>query len=444
MFSPCIPNTLRLVPIIAGGVGALVKAQPNTEDSFQQGYDSFAEHIDASSTSTIAIGVTCGLSSSFVRGCLFASQVAAGNPCYLLGFTHEKDAVINLDIEPHGRPYVINPIVGPEPIAGSVRMKGGSATLILLTAILNDLVTGYPVEEYLEECAALLNFPDDVLSLVSGVIAKAGEAIRGGHSLLYHGSGVNGTLGVYDAAECPPTFGARDEQVKGRLGDGFSGLKYYPFERADTVKWAESILSLDCKKGDVCVVLGEATEGALSHIERATAGNIVNLLGHRGAIKEHLQDHTLRGHMAAVARSTMAVHRDAMFCAMVIRICLTHISTGAFIQGGKIYKNTMIDLRITNRKLWLRACRLVATFSGKDVEVCQRALVQAVFVSNPKIVSPGQVELTDLIATAARCENVVPRAILSVLFPTLGPNEIARMIQREPRIRKLIQSSCQN
>ena len=31
---------------------------------------------------------------------------------------------------------IINPIIGPEPIAGSSRMKGGSATKILLDAII--------------------------------------------------------------------------------------------------------------------------------------------------------------------------------------------------------------------------------------------------------------------------------------------------------------------
>src|SRR5947207_3969415 len=50
------------------------------------------------------------------------------------------------------------------------------------------------------------------------------DALRQGGRLIYVGAGTSGRLGVLDASECPPTFGAPPEMVIGVVAGGYSAL----------------------------------------------------------------------------------------------------------------------------------------------------------------------------------------------------------------------------
>ena len=94
------------------------------------------------------IGITCGLSAPFVGGQL---EYCLENPNkftpVLMGFNPVSMARrMQVPKWPNGRTFwdiasrmestpnalVLNPIVGPEPISGSSRMKGGTATKVML------------------------------------------------------------------------------------------------------------------------------------------------------------------------------------------------------------------------------------------------------------------------------------------------------------------------
>src|SRR6266852_9750162 len=59
-------------------------------------------------------------------------------------------------------------------------------------------------------------------------IAKAidviADRLRAGGRLVYAGAGTSGRLGVLDATECPPTFGAPPGQVVGLIAGGPTAL----------------------------------------------------------------------------------------------------------------------------------------------------------------------------------------------------------------------------
>ena len=52
----------------------------------------------------------------------------------------------------------------------------------------------------------------------------AGAALRAGGRLFYIGAGTSGRLGVLDASEIPPTFGAPPELVQGIIAGGAAAL----------------------------------------------------------------------------------------------------------------------------------------------------------------------------------------------------------------------------
>ncbi|MGH7540996.1 MAG: N-acetylmuramic acid 6-phosphate etherase, partial [Gemmatimonadota bacterium] len=57
------------------------------------------------------------------------------------------------------------------------------------------------------------------------LIDRVVERLREGGRLLYVGAGTSGRLGVLDAAECPPTFGADPSLVQGIIAGGPDALR---------------------------------------------------------------------------------------------------------------------------------------------------------------------------------------------------------------------------
>jgi N-acetylmuramic acid 6-phosphate etherase len=114
--------------IIAGGVQAMFKAQEGAEDSVEFGAQSLLDnnvnHND----------VICGIAASgrtpFVRGAL---EKARSMGCHtILVTTNTREQLDALGVEAE---IVIAPNVGPEVIAGSTRMKSGTAQKMVLNML---------------------------------------------------------------------------------------------------------------------------------------------------------------------------------------------------------------------------------------------------------------------------------------------------------------------
>ena len=56
------------------------------------------------------------------------------------------------------------------------------------------------------------------------------------------------------------------------------------------------------------------------------------------------------------------------------KMILNMLTTGAMIRCGKTYKNYMIDVRVTNRKLHDRACRIIGEITGISPAEAQKYL----------------------------------------------------------------------
>lgn len=119
---------------------------------------------------------------------------------------------------------LLNPVVGPEAVTGSTRMKGGTATKLLLEAAAmlalrpaTEVATGGAALAWLRgfvqrQCMAMDAAYSDVGGLAR-VSWAAGQALRAGARVLYVAQGTAGLLGVVDSSECPPTYGAAAKDV---------------------------------------------------------------------------------------------------------------------------------------------------------------------------------------------------------------------------------------
>jgi len=66
-----------------------------------------------------------------------------------------------------------------------------------------------------------------------------------------------------------------------------------------------------------------------------------------------------------------------MKAALAQKMVLHMISTAAMIRLGRVYRNYMVGVRPTNRKLVARACSIIASVTGADSGTAARALNRA-------------------------------------------------------------------
>jgi N-acetylmuramic acid 6-phosphate (MurNAc-6-P) etherase len=150
------------------------------------------------------------------------------------------DVVMNLKSQnPDGRkpngPFLITPVYGPETITGSTRMKGGSLTKILLESVFElslqqafALPTNFPCDSLRGLFKMLWKvFVDAFLDMdgVQPIVQAAANALRNSGHLVYLSNHSSfGLLGLIDASECVPTFGASWEDVRCFIPGGWTTI----------------------------------------------------------------------------------------------------------------------------------------------------------------------------------------------------------------------------
>ncbi len=112
--------------IIAGGYDALVRAREGAEDSPQAG----ATAIDEASVGAedFVLGIATSGTTPYVHGALDRARELGARTGFLLCTYPSPELVTKHDV-------VIAPLVGPEVITGSTRMKAGTATKLVLNTI---------------------------------------------------------------------------------------------------------------------------------------------------------------------------------------------------------------------------------------------------------------------------------------------------------------------
>ena len=126
-----MPPTFRTDPamvqgIIAGGVEALVRSHEGAEDSREGGVDAVAERKVG--PSDFVLGLATSGTTPFVHGALERAQELGAAVGFLTCTPPGPELSGMYDV-------VIAPLVGPEVITGSTRLKAGTATKLVLNTI---------------------------------------------------------------------------------------------------------------------------------------------------------------------------------------------------------------------------------------------------------------------------------------------------------------------
>jgi len=457
--------------LMAGGDRALIKAQEGAEDDPHQAWDDARQAIEGKRR-VFYIGVTCGLSAPYVASQLLRLSQRRDAQCVLLGFNPE-DRARNVEIENWDKTFadvvrhiarrpnciILNPVVGPEPVTGSTRMKGGSATKLILETIFALAAHQGPMHR---RGPGSLSLPDAVrsclrayeqtriavyehLDALAALITLGGDALRSGGRICYLGSGSPGILGIVDASECPPTFGAAFDDVCGflvggwrtLLGPGHDLSGEGPFYRISLESFlAEKLPKLT--RRDLVVAIGSPgwhprVRDALRRSKRAGARVAGVQVGGRPASSAPLDALV---HVPEVPPTI--VPGAPIFEEYATKLVLNALTTGAHILAGKVYQNRMVDLRISNNKLYHRTIGIIQHITGVSADRARRCLLRSIYRTDrltPAMLHAGPSQHVE-VATAAT--KVVPIALV-MAGSRATYAEAEKVIRREPIVRAAIE-----
>ena len=230
-------------------------------------------------------------------------------------------------------------------------------------------------------------FVQDALRAASAELARATEivteSLRNGGRLFYVGAGSSGRIGVLDASEIPPTFGAPTHLVQGVIAGGVTAL-HRSVEGAEDEESAGAFALDERSVKAADVVIGITASGRTPFVHGALAR--AKSLGAK-TILLNCNPHCSHRPMAdpddgsqGCASSefdlliTLSVGPEILAgstrlkAGTATKVALNMISTGAMIGLGKVRGNLMIDLRTTSTKLRDRAVRIVAEVTQRDYE----------------------------------------------------------------------------
>jgi N-acetylmuramic acid 6-phosphate etherase len=224
------------------------------------------------------------------------------------------------------------------------------------------------VEEGLRQCADQL----------ARAIELSASAIGNGGHIFYVGAGTSGRLGVLDAAEIPPTFGASPDLFQGIIAGGAPALRQ-SIEGAedDARSGALAMNERGVKREDLVIGISASARaafvmGALLRAREIGAQTILLTCNakreQRGAFDLEIN---LKTSPEIVTGSTRLKAGTAT------KVALNIISTGAMARLGRMRGNLMIDLQPTNKKLRERAIGLVSQLAGCDRESARSRLERA-------------------------------------------------------------------
>ncbi|MFO7631885.1 MAG: N-acetylmuramic acid 6-phosphate etherase [Caldilinea sp.] len=214
-----------------------------------------------------------------------------------------------------------------------------------------------------------------VIYEIAALVDASVGALSSGGRLIYVGAGTSGRLGVLDASECPPTFGADPRQIVGVIAGGERALRHSVEGAEDDGELAvEDMRALGLCADDV--VVGIAASGrtpytlAAMHYARsidAKVGCIVN--------NPHTEmEKTAHYPIVVLCGPEVITGSTRMKSGTAQKLVLNMISTATMIRLGKVYENLMIDVAPSNTKLRTRAVGIICEITHVNEAQAEQAL----------------------------------------------------------------------
>lgn len=209
--------------------------------------------------------------------------------------------------------------------------------------------------------AAVATAIPQIEKLVDGIVERMHEGGR----VFYLGAGTSGRLGILDASEIPPTYGAPYDLFVGIMAGGDSAIrKAAEGAEDDREQGWEDIKPYNITKKDT--IVGIAASGTTPYvigvIEKARKEGLLTacVTCNPGAPVAEAAEIPI----VAVVGPEFVTGSTRMKSGTAQKLILNMISTSVMIRMGHVKGNKMVDMQLTNAKLVDRGTKMIMDEAG--------------------------------------------------------------------------------
>ncbi|MFM1515240.1 N-acetylmuramic acid 6-phosphate etherase [Helcococcus ovis] len=210
---------------------------------------------------------------------------------------------------------------------------------------------------------------------ITKVIEYTSQALKNKNRIIYIGAGTSGRLGVLDAVECPPTFGVDYDTVVGLIAGGDGAFVKAKEGSEDTFLEAENDLKkINFIKDDILIGIAASGRtpyviGAIEYAKSLGAHAFAVVATKNSEIKNHA-DITIE----VVPGPEVLTGSTRLKAGTATKLVLNMISTISMKEMGKVYQNYMVDLKLSNKKLYQRGINILRDITSCDEEMAIKVL----------------------------------------------------------------------
>ena len=214
-----------------------------------------------------------------------------------------------------------------------------------------------------------------VIHQIEPLVKVIAEKMKNGGRLFYLGAGTSGRLGILDASECPPTFGVPADWVIGLIAGGDQAIRKAVENAEDNIHLAwQDLEKYKINKQDV--VVGIAASGTTPYVvhglEDAQQKEIIT-----GCITCNSESPLAKVSnfpIEVIVGPEFVTGSSRMKAGTAQKMILNMISTSVMIQMGRVQGNKMVDMQLSNDKLWKRGALMIQNALGVSPEEAKAML----------------------------------------------------------------------
>lgn len=215
----------------------------------------------------------------------------------------------------------------------------------------------------------------ECIPTVAKLVDAAYDCLSNGGRVFYCGAGTSGRLAVADAAELPPTYGLDPTRIVAIIAGGIGAMVNASEGCEDSRERAlKTFEEYGIKKGDMVIGISASGQApfVITVMEEAkklncTVGAITN---NENTLMSKVADITV----AALTGAEAIKGSTRMKAGTAQKMILNMFSTSVCIKLGYVYKNYMVNMVTSNRKLRQRAITMIVEILGVSEETAENAL----------------------------------------------------------------------
>ena len=221
------------------------------------------------------------------------------------------------------------------------------------------------------------------LSQIEKLIKTVVAQLKSGGRLFYLGAGTSGRLGILDASEIPPTFGVSHDLVVGLIAGGDKAIRKAVENAEDsTTQGWNDLKQYSISNKDI--VIGIAASGTTPYVIHAiktcNENNIIT--GCITCNKNSPLSKVAKLPIEVIVGPEFLTGSSRMKAGTAQKLVLNLITTTAMIQLGKVKDNKMVDMQLSNNKLFNRGVKMIMKELNINYEKASTLLTCLLYTSD--------------------------------------------------------------